>query len=54
MDKIILSRMVFYGYHGVFPEENKLGQQFFVDVELSLSLVQAGISDNLDHTVNYG
>ncbi|MDF2720241.1 MAG: hypothetical protein K0R28_7166, partial [Paenibacillus sp.] len=25
MDKMQLSRMQFYGYHGVFPEENKLG-----------------------------
>jgi dihydroneopterin aldolase len=53
MDKIILSRMAFYGYHGVFPEENKLGQQFFVDVELSLSLIEAGRSDELEHTINY-
>jgi dihydroneopterin aldolase len=53
LDKIILSRMAFYGYHGVFPEENKLGQQFFVDAELSLSLELAGRTDELEHTVNY-
>lgn len=53
MDKIILTRMAFYGYHGVFPEENKLGQQFYVDVELSLPLTQAGLSDDLTHTINY-
>jgi dihydroneopterin aldolase len=53
MDKIKLSRMAFYGYHGVFPEENKLGQQFYVDAELILSLEQAGISDDLEQTVNY-
>jgi dihydroneopterin aldolase len=53
MDKIKLSRMQFYGYHGVFPEENKLGQRFFVDVELSLDLAAAGRTDDLSQTVNY-
>jgi dihydroneopterin aldolase len=45
--------MEFYGYHGVLPEERKLGQRFRVDVELSLSLAEAGISDDLTQTVNY-
>jgi dihydroneopterin aldolase len=53
LDKIILSRMAFYGYHGVFAEENKLGQQYFVDAELSLSLREAGCTDELEHTINY-
>jgi dihydroneopterin aldolase len=53
LDKIILSRMAFYGYHGVFPEENKLGQQFFIDAELSLPLELAGRTDELEHTINY-
>jgi dihydroneopterin aldolase len=53
LDKIILSRMAFFGYHGVFPEENKLGQQFFVDAELSLPLGLAGRTDELEHTINY-
>jgi len=26
--------MCFYGYHGLYPEENKLGQHFEVDVEV--------------------
>ena len=33
MDKIYLNGMKFYGYHGVFPEENKLGQRFYVDLD---------------------
>jgi 7,8-dihydroneopterin aldolase/epimerase/oxygenase len=45
--------MSFYGYHGVFPEENKLGQRFIVDVTLQLSLRAAGETDNLEETVNY-
>jgi dihydroneopterin aldolase len=53
MDKIILTRMEFYGYHGVFAEENKLGQRFYVDAELILSLEKAGRTDHIDDTVNY-
>lgn len=53
MDKIILSGMQFYGYHGVFPEENRLGQRFGVDLELLLDLAKAGATDELEYTVNY-
>jgi len=53
MDKIILSRMQFFGRHGVFAEENKLGQRFYVDVELHVPLERAGQADDLEATVNY-
>jgi dihydroneopterin aldolase len=53
MDKIILEGMEFYGYHGTTPEERKLGQRFILDVELFLDLQPAGVSDDLDRTVNY-
>ena len=45
--------MVFYGYHGVLPEERSLGQRFVVDVDLSADLRKAGESDDLTLTVNY-
>ncbi|MEK4027373.1 MULTISPECIES: dihydroneopterin aldolase [Bacillaceae] len=54
MDKIYVTGMEFYGYHGVFPEENKLGQRFRVDAVLEVSLRKAGQSDNLEDSVNYG
>lgn len=53
MDKIRINQLACYGYHGVFPEEAKLGQRFYVDVELGLNLRPAGQSDNLERTVNY-
>ena len=53
MDRIKLNGMRFFGYHGVFPEENKLGQAFYVDLTLSLDLREAGIHDDLERTVNY-
>ncbi len=33
-DVLRLKNMTFYGYHGLFPEENKLGQRFEVDVDV--------------------
>lgn len=53
MDKIYLEHMEFYGYHGVYKEENKLGQRFIVDLTLELDLKAAGETDNLNMTVNY-
>lgn len=53
MDKMIVKGMRFYGYHGVFAEENKLGQQFYVDLELRMDLEQASQTDDLSYTVNY-
>ncbi len=53
MDKIFLNQMEFYGYHGVFPEETKLGQRFVVDVILEVDLKEAGKTDDLTKTINY-
>ena len=52
-DRIILEGMVFYGYHGVNPEERELGQRFVVDLDLEKDLSAAGLSDDLTQTVNY-
>ena len=52
-DRITLEGMVFYGYHGVNPEERELGQRFIVDLELEKDLSAAGLSDDLTQTVNY-
>ncbi|MFD1068178.1 dihydroneopterin aldolase [Oceanobacillus locisalsi] len=54
MDKIILKQMQFYGYHGLLPEENTLGQRFNVDATLYLSLKKAGKSDAMEDSIHYG
>lgn len=54
VDKIYVNKMEFYGYHGVFPEENKLGQRFIVDLVVSVDLQKAGTSDRIEDSVNYG
>ncbi|XEC94954.1 dihydroneopterin aldolase [Paenibacillus tarimensis] len=53
MDRMQLKGMEFFGYHGVFEEENKLGQKFGVDLELDLDLSGAAATDDLRRTVNY-
>lgn len=46
--------MEFYGYHGVFPEETRLGQRFIVDLMVEADLKPAGESDDLALSINYG
>src|SRR5437867_87827 len=53
MDEITLSGMVFFGGHGVNPEETALGQRFGIDVTLWLDLSKAARSDDLADTVSY-
>mgnify|MGYP005842386967 FL=1 len=52
-DAILLQGLVFYGYHGVHPEEQQLGQRFVVDLEAHTDLRPAGISDDPARTVSY-
>jgi len=52
-DRIILRDLGFYGYHGLFREEEKLGQRFFVDLECGVDLSAPGDTDEIGHTVSY-
>ena len=52
-DRIVLDGMVFHGTHGVYPEEQRTPQPFEVDVELAINLQPAGLSDDLERTVDY-
>ena len=53
MDRIELSGMEFFGYHGCLPEEREKGQRFVVDAVLCLDLAEAGRMDELCRSVNY-
>jgi dihydroneopterin aldolase len=52
-DVLRIRNMRFYGYHGLFPEEGKLGQRFEVDVEIPGDF--NGLSERAGEgrTVNY-
>lgn len=53
MDEIRLAGLVFYGRHGVNPEEATLGQRFGADLSIYLDTSKAGVSDNVADTVSY-
>jgi len=52
-DRIILTRIAVYAYHGIHPEEEKLGQRFYVSLEARLDLRAAAEADDWKRTVSY-
>lgn len=54
MDFIKITNLEVFAHHGVFPEENENGQNFYVNAKLYLSTRRAGLSDELSASVDYG
>lgn len=54
MDCIKIENLEIFANHGVFPEETKLGQKFQISCVLSLDTREAGKTDDLNKSVNYG
>lgn len=54
MDKITIDKLEVFANHGVYPEENVLGQKFVISVVLYTSTRKAGVTDDLSFSVNYG
>lgn len=52
-DRIELKGLQGYGYHGVFAEEKREGQDFSVDLCCWLDFSTAVATDDLAHTINY-
>lgn len=53
MDAISITGIRCYGYTGVLPEEQVLGQWFEVDLKLWLDLTLPSQSDLLENTLDY-
>ncbi|MGO1840165.1 MAG: dihydroneopterin aldolase [Candidatus Microbacterium stercoravium] len=53
-DSIDLTGLSVYGYHGVFEHEKRDGQEFVIDVSLTLDTDRAAASDDVADTVHYG
>lgn len=53
-DRIELTGIRGFGFHGVFAEERNNGQEFLVDLVIYCDLRQAGRTDELASTINYG
>lgn len=52
-DRIVVSRIALFAYHGLHPEEAKLGQRFFVSLDVGLDLREAGRNDDWGSTACY-
>ena len=52
-DVLRLRNIRFFAYHGLYPEEGKLGQHYEVDLEFFTDLSVAGSSDYVEKTINY-
>ena len=53
-DEIRIEGLEVYAHHGVYPEETKNGQYFYVNAILYTNVRQAGGEDSLERTINYG
>lgn len=51
--KVILNDVRLYAFHGVLPQENKIGAYFIINVELDTDFSHAIETDELDGTVSY-
>ena len=54
MDKIIIEDLQIYAHHGVYPKENEIGQNFYINAELETDTRRAGVMDDLNLSTNYG
>ena len=52
-DQIFLTGIHGFGHHGLFEHERRDGQDFYVDVTLTVDLSEASRSDRIEDTVNY-
>lgn len=53
-DKVQIRNLEIFAKHGVFPEENRLGQKFLISLTMYLHTRNAGKTDDLEKSVNYG
>lgn len=50
--QIDINGLRLFAYHGVFPEENKLGQEFKLDLLLKVTKSDSD-DDNINHVLSY-
>ena len=54
MDRIRIQELEVFANHGVFPEENALGQKFVLSAVLYTDTRKAGMTDDLSASIHYG
>lgn len=50
---IKLTDLRFHAYHGVMPQETKVGNEFIVSVFVTIPFQSSVLDDNLDATISY-
>ena len=50
---IRMEGMKFYAFHGVLPQENLVGTNYYIDLRLKTDFSRAAETDKLEGTVNY-
>lgn len=53
MERIELEGMKFYAFHGHYPVEKEVGNEFLVDLAIEADGKRAGATDNLADALNY-
>lgn len=51
--EVALTNLRFYARHGVWEQENKIGNEFIVDVRIRIPYSEAIFSDDLSATISY-
>lgn len=53
MEYLLINKMQFHAFHGVYEQETIVGNTFFVDLKLGADLSKACKSDKLEDAINY-
>ncbi|MCR4648729.1 MAG: 2-amino-4-hydroxy-6-hydroxymethyldihydropteridine diphosphokinase [Lachnospiraceae bacterium] len=54
MDKIVITGLEVFAHHGVYEQEKLKGQKFIINAEFEIDTLTAGLSDEIDDTLDYG
>nr|WP_296086648.1 dihydroneopterin aldolase [uncultured Prevotella sp.] len=50
---ILLENVKFYAFHGVLPQERKVGNDYQVSLRIGYDISRAMVSDDVNDTLNY-
>lgn len=50
---IHLNGLRIFAYHGVLPQENRVGSMYTINLDLTTDFLEASRTDHLEHTINY-
>ena len=53
MGKVILSDIRIYAFHGCMEEEERIGSDYIVNLEVETDMTKASVSDDLNDAVDY-